>query len=73
MAERVAVSLKLGDDPDFLQPKGFSLIGYFNDLLSSQGPRGQKRASRADRERAAAFIILKRRSVRPVSGSRLVD
>ena len=74
MAERVAVSLKLGDDADFLQPTGFSLIGYFNDLLSSQGPHGAEAAQAAPTASAPPpASSCKRRSVRPISGSRLVD
>ena len=73
MAERVAVALKLGDDTDFLEPKGFSPLGAVRSLLSSEPAKEPGDASRAERERAATAIILDHRSVRPVSGSRLVD
>ncbi len=73
LAERVASALKLGDNTDFLQAKGFSLLGAIRGLFSSVGTPLLKDAGRADRERAAGAKILANRIVRPVSGSRLVD
>ena len=34
MAERVASALRLGDDPDFLKPREFSLVGTVMGLLT---------------------------------------
>lgn len=73
LAERVAVSLRLGDDKGFLESPGFSLLGTVKTLLSSSTKADPNGRRRTERERAAASIILANRSVRPVLGSRLVD
>ena len=69
IGERVASSLKLGEDADFLKPRAFSVLGAIRGLFASKsdGP------SAANRESAAAGIVVENRAVRPVSGSRLVD
>ena len=69
IGERVASSLKLGEDADFLKPREFSVLGAIRGLFASKsdGP------SAANRESAAAGIVIAHRAVRPVSGSRLVD
>ncbi|HEX5958468.1 MAG TPA: polysaccharide biosynthesis tyrosine autokinase, partial [Hyphomicrobiaceae bacterium] len=72
IAERVASALKLGDEPDFFAARGFSLLGAMRGLLSRE-PRSAGRSNRGDMEKAAAGIIMGNRSVRPVTGSRLVD
>ena len=64
LAERVASTLKLGEDADFVTPKG----SFFSRLFGNSG-----RKDKADLERAAAAIVVANRTVRPVSGSRLVD
>jgi len=73
MAERVASALKLGDNPDFLDPKGFSIIGSVMQLLglvtSSDGDQRDSLAA----QRQAAGIVWGNRAVRPVPNSRLVD
>jgi polysaccharide biosynthesis transport protein len=73
MAERVASALKLGNDADFLKPREFSIVGAVMGVLqSSPRPAGEKNDNSA-LERAAAGLVLANRTVRPVSGSRLVD
>ena len=51
MAERVAMSLDLGSDPEFFKPRGFSLLGVakglVRDLLSGGPPAPKSRHSRA--------------------------
>ena len=69
LAERVATSLRLGDDESFLNPKGASLIGTVKGwVVPTEGSQ-----RRVDRERAAAAIVLDNRTVSPIAGSRLVD
>ena len=72
MAERVASSLKLGDDPDFLKPREFSLVRTLGQMLSASSP-GDEAADEAARESAAAGIVSGNVAVRPIAGSRLVD
>jgi capsular exopolysaccharide synthesis family protein len=75
MAERVASALKLGDDQDFFRPRGFAIVPLLKRLFGvGAGPAVQASISdKANRERAAAGIILGNRIVSPVTGSRLVD
>jgi polysaccharide biosynthesis transport protein len=73
MAERVVVSLRLGDDVDFLEARQFSIFSYIRSLFSSPEGPSAKAVRRTDREKAAAGVILENRSVRPVAGSRLVE
>ena len=73
LAERVAVSLRLGDDESFLESGGGSLLGTIKSVFKTEEKANPKGLLRSQRERAAASIILKNRSVRPVLGSRLVD
>ena len=56
MAERVASSLKLGDDPDFLRPREFSLVGTLRQMLSASSP-GDEAADAAALESAAAGVV----------------
>jgi polysaccharide biosynthesis transport protein len=73
MAERVASALKLGDDPDFLEPREFSLVDWAKGLLRGPpSPAGQP-VDETAAQRAAAGEILDNRVVSPVTGSRLVD
>jgi polysaccharide biosynthesis transport protein len=73
MAERVASALKLGDDPGFLRPRDFSIIGFFENLFSSRATPAAQQGQKADLQDAAAGVILGNRVVRPILGSRLVD
>ena len=72
MAERVASALKLGEDPSFLRPRDFSIIGFFGNLFSSGATPAQE-SKKADLQDAASDIVLDNRAVKPVLGSRLVD
>jgi polysaccharide biosynthesis transport protein len=72
MAERVASTLKLGDDPTFFQPREFSILGFLKGLFSSAGPVDQG-SKKVNYEAAAAGIVLANRQITPVPGSRLVD
>ncbi|TCT03980.1 GumC family protein [Aquabacter spiritensis] len=71
IAERVASALKLGNDPDFLSSRSFSLLGGIEGLFST--PQPASTPDKAALERAAAGRVLANRTVRPVSGARLVD
>ncbi len=73
MAERVASSLKLSDDADFLKPRDFSLLGALKALFRSAAAPSSPVADKTAHEAAAAGVLLGNRSVRPVPGSRLVD
>jgi capsular exopolysaccharide synthesis family protein len=75
MAERVASALNLGNDPEFLRPRGFSILGALRGLLTiaSPPPESQPAPDKAALARAAAGVVLANRSVRAVAGSRLVD
>ena len=66
LAERVASSLRLGEDASFLAPRDVSLF----DLL-----RGSQKLElpAAARQEAAAWIVLGNMTVAPVTGSRLAD
>ena len=66
MAERVVSALKLGDDPDFLKPRGFSIVGSVMGLLGlvpspEQAMNGDKIAA----QRWAVGIVLGNRSGAP--------
>ncbi len=71
MAERVASSLNLGEDADLFKPTGFSFLGLLRGLLQSAPTTAS--SDRAALERGAAGIVMARRAVQPVAGSRLVD
>src|ERR1700730_848885 len=73
MAERVASALKLGEDQDFFRPRNFSITNAIFKIIGLGGGSGGGTANKADREGAAAGIVLGNRVVRPVLGSRLVD
>src|SRR5919108_500059 len=73
MAERVVSTLKLGEDADLLKPGGISILGALKGLLSSEENPENQESGKADRERAAAEIVVNNRAVRPLPGSRLVD
>ena len=67
----MASALNLGDDADLFKPTGFSLFGTLRGLLQSAPTTTS--SDRAVLERGAAGIVLARRTVTPVAGSRLVD
>ena len=75
MAERVASSLKLGQQEDFFKPREFSIIGFLKKLLGfGAAPAIQASISnKANLETAAAGVVLANRAIIPVAGSRLVD
>src|SRR5215467_1944002 len=69
IGERVVSALKLGNDPDFIKVRGFSLFGAIRELFASSDG-GQ---ASINRENAATSVVMDNRTVRPVAGSRLVD
>jgi polysaccharide biosynthesis transport protein len=69
IGERVVSALKLGNDPDFIKARGFSLFGAIRELFASSDG-GQ---ASINRENAATSVVMDNRTVRPVAGSRLVD
>jgi polysaccharide biosynthesis transport protein len=69
IGERVVSALKLGDDPDFVKARGFSLLGAVRELFTSFNGEG----ARVNRENAATLVVMENRTIRPVAGSRLVD
>jgi len=75
IAERVASALSLGNDAEFLKPRGFSILGALRGLLALGAPPPDSQAlpDKAALARAAAGVVLANRSVRPLAGSRLVD
>lgn len=73
MAQRVASTLKLGDDQDFFKPRDFSIKGALSRMIGFGGTASGRTASEAGREAAAAGIVLENRVIRPVMGSRLVN
>ena len=70
LAERVTVLANLTEDPDFLKPRGFSILSSFKAVF---GSKSDKPLDKAGEKRAAAEMIVKSVAVRPVPGSRLVD
>jgi polysaccharide biosynthesis transport protein len=73
MAERVVSALKLGNDADFLSPKGFSITGAVAGLLGLIPPPSDKKGDHTAAERWALGIVLGNRAVRPVTNSRLIE
>ncbi len=73
MAKRVASSLKLGTDDEFLKPREFSLVRAVIDLLDPSASSEASGPKATARERAATGIVWSNVSVWPVAGSRLVD
>lgn len=78
MAERVASMLKLGNDADFLKPRGFSIVDTVMGMLSpepasNKGVSSSKGLDEIALERWAAGVILGNRAVQPITDSRLVD
>ena len=73
MADRVASALNLGEDSNFFRPRQFSIFGFVEGLFGSGPTPADQRGDRADRENAAANIVLANRAVRQIVNSRLVD
>jgi polysaccharide biosynthesis transport protein len=76
IGERVVSALKLGNDPDLIKPREFSLLGAIMQLFaSSEGGQASINGRQAtiNRENAALGVVMGNRTVRPVAGSRLVD
>jgi capsular exopolysaccharide synthesis family protein len=69
IGERVVSVLKLGNDSDFANARGFSPVGSVMRLFAADGG-GQ---GSVNRENAAINVVMANRTVRPVAGSRLVD
>src|SRR5262249_41127848 len=69
MAERVVSSLKLVNDPDFLKPRTFSILGAIAGLFSSTPSADDPMAG----EPASVGTVMTHVGVRPVPNSRLVD
>jgi succinoglycan biosynthesis transport protein ExoP len=69
MAERVVSSLELINDPDFLKPREFSIIGAVASLFSSPPSVTNPMALQP----ATVGTVMGNVAVRPVMGSRLVD
>ena len=72
MAERVATIARLGDDPDFVKPREFSVVAAVSSFLGAPVPVASI-PDKAVLERTAAGLVLLNLDVRPVPGSRLVD
>ncbi|HZA01886.1 MAG TPA: exopolysaccharide transport family protein, partial [Hyphomicrobiaceae bacterium] len=73
MAERVVSALKLGDDPDFIKAREFSIVGAVTNALKSAATAGTESGTKSNSESAAVGVVMANRAVRPVTGSRLVD
>jgi len=75
MAERVATTLRLGEDADFLKPRGFSVWGALRNLIAfgTPAPESKGPPDKVQLARAAAGIVGANRAVHALAGSRLVD
>jgi succinoglycan biosynthesis transport protein ExoP len=72
-AERVVSALKLGEDRDFLEPKGFSLTGMMMGLLGLIPAPSDDERDQAAASRWAVGKVLANRQVVPVMNARLID
>jgi capsular exopolysaccharide synthesis family protein len=73
MAERVVSALKLGDDSDFLRPRGFSFMGTLAGLIGRGPSTSDEAVDETAREDLAAGIASGNLAVSPVPNSRLID
>jgi succinoglycan biosynthesis transport protein ExoP len=73
VAGRAVSALKLGDDTDFLKPRGFSIVSLLRGMLQYGSSEGGEATDKSSLAKSAVNIVLGNRSVKPVSGSRLVD
>ncbi len=51
LAERVVSVLKLGEDADLLQKKGFSFMSFMNRLIKVEGSNGEQDSAKNGRDR----------------------
>src|SRR5262249_52715629 len=73
MASRVESALKLGDDSDFLKPRGFSIVGAIEGLIGQGSPSSAELSDEAASHDRAIGVILGNRAVNSVPNSRLID
>jgi succinoglycan biosynthesis transport protein ExoP len=73
VAGRAVSALKLGDDTDFLKPRGFSIVSLLRGMLQYGSSEEREATDKSSLAKSAVNIVLGNRSVRPVTGSRLVD
>src|SRR5262245_24101540 len=76
MAERVASALNLGEDAEFLKPRGFNVLRAVRGMLAFGSPPPESKPAVPDKAalaRAAAGVVQGNRSVNALAGSRLVD
>ena len=66
-------ALRLGEDAEFFKPRHFHHFGRLRGLLCGDPKTDQSSERAIDRRACRRGIVLGNRSVRPVSGSRLVD
>lgn len=72
IAERAVSALRLGDDAGFLSQEDVSIGGALRSALAFVSGRSGA-ADKAASARAAVGVVMANRSIKPVSGSRLVD
>jgi succinoglycan biosynthesis transport protein ExoP len=73
VAGRAVSALKLGDDTDFLKPRGFSIVSLLRGMLQYGSSEEREATDKSSLAKSAVNIVLDNRLVKPVSGSRLVD
>ena len=71
VSERIASSLQLHEDDDFLRPRSTSILGAVRSAFGPSEP--ETPATPTNLLRAATSIVANNIVVRPVAGSRLVD
>ena len=71
LAERVASTLRLGDDADFFKPRDYSLFNALRSLIHP-APVGEL-VDKSMLERSAAGMVQANVAIRPITGSRMVD
>src|SRR4029079_5892437 len=72
MAQRVVSALKLGNDADFLKPRGFSVIGAIKGLLTLAPSSNGEGLDETAAEDWAIGVVLGNRTVNPVTDARLI-
>src|SRR5262249_30428414 len=73
MASRVESALKLGDDSDFLKPRGFSITEAVEGLIGQGSFSSAEPSDEAASQDRAIGVILGNRGVNSVPNSRLID
>jgi capsular exopolysaccharide synthesis family protein len=71
MAERVALTLKLGEDANFFRPRSFSIVSAVMRMFSSVPSPGDKGG--ANRQSAASDIVAANVATAPLPDTRLID